>query len=154
MNADRSEFANMVVQTQERASELLKEMIGEGMAVDLLHASKSKKQRDATVDAFKTGKVSVTVLVLQGPPLKQKLPTRLVSVKPLTRWELGSNATKFNTSRQKNISERTLMYIQEGKQRAIRCTEWEPWHACDRGEETSSEGLRQMAVLRTRRYGF
>lgn len=53
------------MQTQERASELLREMIGEGMAVDLLHASKTKKQRDATVDAFRTGKVN------SGHPLKR-----------------------------------------------------------------------------------
>lgn len=45
------------LQTQERASELLREMITEGMTVDLLHAAKSKQQRDATVDAFRTGKV-------------------------------------------------------------------------------------------------
>lgn len=45
-------------QTQERASELLKEMASEGMAVDLLDATKTKKQRDETVDGFRTGKVS------------------------------------------------------------------------------------------------
>ena len=50
------------LQTQERASDLLREMVGENMAVDLLHASKSKQQRDATIDAFRTGKVSSTLL--------------------------------------------------------------------------------------------
>lgn len=47
------------MQTQERASELLREMISEGMPVDLLHAAKSKQERDATVDAFRIGKVGM-----------------------------------------------------------------------------------------------
>lgn len=32
-------------------------MLSDGMPVDLLHAAKSKQQRDATVDAFRIGKV-------------------------------------------------------------------------------------------------
>ncbi|OEH75287.1 DEAD-box ATP-dependent RNA helicase 57 [Cyclospora cayetanensis] len=61
------------VETQERASELLREMISEGMAVDLLHAAKSKQQRDATVDAFRTGKIwflICTDLVARGVDFK------------------------------------------------------------------------------------
>ncbi|CDJ38108.1 ATP-dependent RNA helicase, putative [Eimeria tenella] len=61
------------VETQERASELLREMITEGMTVDLLHAAKSKQQRDATVDAFRTGKIwflICTDLVARGIDFK------------------------------------------------------------------------------------
>ncbi|CDJ27140.1 uncharacterized protein EMH_0029260 [Eimeria mitis] len=59
--------------TQERASELLKEMISEGLPVDLLHAAKSKQQRDATVDAFRIGKIwflICTDLVARGIDFK------------------------------------------------------------------------------------
>lgn len=61
------------VETQERASELLKEMASEGMAVDLLDASKTKKQRDETVDGFRTGKIwflICTDLVARGVDFK------------------------------------------------------------------------------------
>ncbi|CDJ50375.1 ATP-dependent RNA helicase, putative [Eimeria brunetti] len=61
------------MQTQERASELLREMISEGMPVDLLHAAKSKQQRDATVDAFRIGKIwflICTDLVARGIDFK------------------------------------------------------------------------------------
>ncbi|KAL8441217.1 hypothetical protein Emag_007361 [Eimeria magna] len=61
------------VETQERASELLAEMLGEGLAVDALHASKSKRERDRTVEAFRTGKtwfLISTDLVARGVDFK------------------------------------------------------------------------------------
>ncbi|KAL8269460.1 hypothetical protein Esti_006610 [Eimeria stiedai] len=61
------------VETQERASELLAEMLGEGLAVDVLHASKSKRERDKTVEAFRTGQtwfLISTDLVARGVDFK------------------------------------------------------------------------------------
>lgn len=50
----------MVFQTQDRAGELLREMLSMGFAAAALHAAKSKAERDKTVEDFRTGKVSIS----------------------------------------------------------------------------------------------
>eukprot|EP00658_Telonema_sp_P-2_P060153 TRINITY_DN49152_c0_g1_i1.p1 TRINITY_DN49152_c0_g1~~TRINITY_DN49152_c0_g1_i1.p1 ORF type:complete len:523 (+),score=147.19 TRINITY_DN49152_c0_g1_i1:72-1640(+) len=49
--------AILFVQSKERAQQLFHEMIYDGMNVDLIHSDRTKAQREAVVDKFRSGKV-------------------------------------------------------------------------------------------------
>ena len=47
-----------VAGVQERAQQLFHEMIYDGLNVDLIHSERTKAQREAVVDKFRSGKVA------------------------------------------------------------------------------------------------
>ena len=66
------EFRNMVraglqppvlvfVQTKERATELFKELLYDGINVDVIHSERSEQQRENTVRAFRSGDIWVLI---------------------------------------------------------------------------------------------
>ena len=48
-------------QTKERAGELFKELLYDGINVDVIHSERSEEQRDNTVRAFRGGSIWVLV---------------------------------------------------------------------------------------------
>ena len=53
--------ALIFVQSKERAEELFKELVYDGIFVDMIHAGRTRQQRDNTVEAFRAGKVWVLI---------------------------------------------------------------------------------------------
>ena len=55
-------------QTKERASQLFKELLYDGIHVDVIHSERSQQQRENTIRAFRAGGVglSYTILTLQN----------------------------------------------------------------------------------------
>ncbi len=49
------------VQSKERAKQLFKELIYDGLNVDVIHAERSQLQRDNTIRAFRQGKIWVLI---------------------------------------------------------------------------------------------
>ena len=49
------------VQTKERASELFKELLYDGINVDVIHSERSEQQRENTVRAFRSGGIWVLI---------------------------------------------------------------------------------------------
>ena len=49
------------VQTKDRAKELFKELVEEGIHVDVIHSERSQLQRDNTVKAFRAGSIWVLI---------------------------------------------------------------------------------------------
>jgi ATP-dependent RNA helicase DDX52/ROK1 len=49
------------VQTKERAQELFKELLYDGLQVDVIHSGRSEQQRENTVRAFRAGGIWVLI---------------------------------------------------------------------------------------------
>ena len=49
------------VQTKERATELFKELLYDGINVDVIHSERSEQQRENTVNAFRSGDIWVLI---------------------------------------------------------------------------------------------
>ncbi|MFN3440688.1 MAG: helicase-related protein, partial [Acidovorax sp.] len=61
------------VQSKERAQELFRELVYDGVSVDVLHADRTQAQRDAIVQRFRTGKIWMLIatdLVARGLDFK------------------------------------------------------------------------------------
>ena len=61
----------MFVQSIERAQALYRELVYDGINVDVIHADRSQVQRDAVVRKFRTGEVWVLIatdLMVSHPP--------------------------------------------------------------------------------------
>ena len=49
------------VQSKERADELFQELVYDGIFVDVIHAGRTRQQRDNTVEAFRAGKIWILI---------------------------------------------------------------------------------------------